>query len=149
MGPDLKWRRTYSRQMGPRPDPGVVSPSSQTPGAGSEVAPGVPRQMGAQAVVSQQPDSRGRIQWRGRSPGRWEPGRWDPGPRAAKLMGPDLKWRRTFPRQMGARQSVTPSSQTHGAGSEVAPGVPQADGSQADRSQAAKIPSSQTHGVGV
>ena len=35
-------------------------------------------------------------------PGRWEPGSQDS--RAAKLKGPDLKWRRAFPMQMGARQ---------------------------------------------
>ena len=39
---------------------------------------------------------------------------------------------------------MTLSSQTHGAGSEVASGVPQADGTQADGTQAVVSPSSQT-----
>ena len=98
MGPDLKWRQTFPRQMGAS-QTGVRQPGSRAAkllGPGLKWRRAFPRQMGAR----------------------------QPRPRAAKLKGPDLKWRRALaPQADGSQAAVIPSSQTHGAGSEVAPGV--------------------------
>ena len=95
----------------------------------------------------QDPEQR-ELKWAGLpvAPGT-QPGSGSPGSQDSEQPNswhPTCLWRRTFTQADGSQAVVSPSSQTHGVGPEVAPGVPQADGSQA-----AKMgPSSQTSGVG-